>query len=66
MTNCTILTLHIISNRNLHSISFQMKYNVAVCTLGTLNSPNNEGFFLAEPLDYRETFSAVTFEISTP
>ena len=37
--NCTILMLHIILNRKLHKItSFQMAYNMAVCTVVTLNS----------------------------
>ena len=35
------LTLHIIPNRKLHTISFQMAYNAAVCPVGTLNSSNN-------------------------
>ena len=37
--NCTILMLHIILNRKLRTItSFQMAYNMAVCTVVTLNS----------------------------
>ena len=36
--NCTISMLHIIPNRKLHTISFQMASNVAVCTVGALNS----------------------------
>ena len=36
--NCTILMLHIIPNRKLHTITFQMEYNVAVCAVGPLNS----------------------------
>ena len=35
MRNGTILTLRIIPNRKLHTISFQMAYNLAVCTVGT-------------------------------
>ena len=30
--------LHIISNRKLHTVSFQMVYNVAVWTVGPVNS----------------------------
>ena len=41
MRNGTILTLHIIPNCRLHTISFQMAHNVALCTVGTLNSSNN-------------------------
>ena len=37
----TILTLHIIRYRKLHINSFQMEYNVAVCTVGSLNSSND-------------------------
>ena len=44
MRNGTILTLHIIPSRKLHKISFQMAYNVAMCTMGTLN-PSNNAFF---------------------
>ena len=37
--NCTILMLHIILNLKLRTItSFQMAYNMAVCTVVTLNS----------------------------
>ena len=36
--NCTGLMLHIIPNRKLHTNSFQMEYNMAVCTVGPLNS----------------------------
>ena len=36
--NCTILMLHIIPYRKLHTISFQLAYNLAVCTVGKLNS----------------------------
>ena len=36
--NFTILMLHIIPNRKLHTINFQMAYNVAVCTVDPLNS----------------------------
>ena len=35
--NGIILALHIIQNRKLHKASFQMTYNVAVCTVDTLN-----------------------------
>ena len=52
MRNGTILTLHIIQNRKLHTISFQMTYDVAVSTVGTLNSLNNAYFFLIWPLNY--------------
>ena len=38
MRNGTILRLHIIPNRTLHTISFQLEYNVAVCTVDPLNS----------------------------
>ena len=44
MRNGTTLTLNIIPNRKLHTISFEMAYNVAVCTEGTLNS-SNDAFF---------------------
>ena len=50
MRNGTILTLHIMPNRKLHTISFQMAYNMAVCTVGTLNSSNN-AFFGVWPLE---------------
>ena len=37
--NCTILMLHIILNRKLRTITgFQMVYNMAMCTMVTLNS----------------------------
>ena len=36
--NCTIVMLHIIPNRKLNTISFQMAYDVAVFTVGPLNS----------------------------
>ena len=36
--NCTILMLHIIPNRKLHTFNFHMEYNEAVCTVGQLNS----------------------------
>ena len=36
--NCTILTLHIIPNRKVHIVSFQTAYNMASCTVDTLNS----------------------------
>ena len=45
MRNGTILTLRIIPNRKLHTISFEIAYNVAVCTVGTLNSSNNALFW---------------------
>ena len=35
MRNGTILTLHIIPSRKVHTVSFQMAYNVAVGTVGT-------------------------------
>ena len=35
--NCTILMLYIIPNRKLHTICFQMAYNVVVCTVGKFN-----------------------------
>ena len=35
--SCTILMLHIIPNSKLHTISFQMAYNMAVYTVGPLN-----------------------------
>ena len=30
--------LHIIPNRKLHTVTFQMAYNVAVCTVGPVSS----------------------------
>ena len=37
--SCTILVLHIILNRKLRTItSFQMAYNMAMCTMVTFNS----------------------------
>ena len=39
-----ILTLHIIPTSKLLTFSFQMAYNVAVCTVGTLNSSDNASF----------------------
>ena len=39
--NGTILMLHITPNHKLHKASFQVTYNVAVCTVGTLSSSNN-------------------------
>ena len=52
MRNGTILMLHIIPNRKLHTISFQMAYDVAVSTVGTLKTPQITCFFfsLAAPL----------------
>ena len=41
MRNGTNLALHIIPDRKLHTISFQMTYNVTMCTVGTLNSSSN-------------------------
>ena len=37
----TILMLHIIPNRKLHTSSFEMGYNVAVCVVDLLNSNKN-------------------------
>ena len=52
MQNGIILTLHIIAKCKLHTISFQMAYDVAMCTVDTLNSSNNVFFFsLAARLD---------------
>ena len=51
MRNGTILTLHIIPNHKLHTISFPMADNVAVCIVGTLNFLNN-AFFEVWRLDY--------------
>ena len=45
MRNGTTLTLHITLNHKLYTISFQMAYNVAVCTVGILNSSDNAFFF---------------------
>ena len=50
MRNGTILTLNIIANRKLYTISFQMAYNVALCTMGTLNFSNDAFFSLASRL----------------
>ena len=36
--NCTILMLHFILNRYLHTISFQMVYKLAMCTVHPLNA----------------------------
>ena len=44
MTNGTILTLHNIPNRKLHTVGFQIASNMAVCTVGTLNF-SNDGVF---------------------
>ena len=45
MRNGIILTLHIIPNRKLQTISFQMAYDVVVCIVGTLSSGNKRFFF---------------------
>ena len=36
--NCTILMLQIVPNRKLHTISFHMAYNVALCMVSPLIS----------------------------
>ena len=48
----TILTLRIIPNRKLHTISFQMAYNLAMYTVGTLNSSKTRFWSLAARLFY--------------
>ena len=50
MRNGTILTLRIIPNCQLYIISYQIPYNVAVCTVGTLKSLNCT-FFRVWPFD---------------
>ena len=49
--NCTILMFHIIPNRKLRTISFQMGYNVALCVVGPLNSIK-DGFGCSTKLGY--------------
>ena len=53
--NGTILKFHIILNCKLDTSRSQMIFNVAVCTMGTLNSSNNALFclaaFLTDPRD---------------
>ena len=42
--NGTILKLHIIPNRKLHTSNSQMTYNVAVCAVGTLQTTHSFEF----------------------
>ena len=57
-------TFHVIPNRKLHTVSFQMAYNVAQCTVGTLNSSNN-AFFGVWSLDYPGDFATNVKQINS-